>query len=176
MNELITTAEVSVSLTKEAIIKEAKRIEENCLYTSKGHYSAASCWDNFHLIIGVPTAVLAVIGGILSFSLYNIIAGILSIIVAILTSLSTFLNPKERASNHFMAANNYDSLLTKARIFWSIECKRENSLELLESKLNDLSGQRERLNRDCSQVPHWAYERAKQGIANGEASYIVDKE
>lgn len=176
MNTQTTTAEIPITITKEAIIRESKRIEENCLHSSKGHFSAAGFWTDFSLWIGIPTTIMAVVAGILSFSKYNFDAGILSIIVAIFTSLTTFLNPKERANSHFVAGNNYDSLLTKSRIFWTIECKRENSLEILESKLNDLSGQRERLNRDCPQIPKWAYKKAKQGIEDGEATYIVDKE
>jgi hypothetical protein len=176
MDTPLTTAEIPASTTKEAIIKEAKRIEENCLLSSKGHFVAAGFWTNFSLWVGIPTTIMAVVAGILSFSTYNCYAGLLSIIVAILTALTTFLNPKERSNGHFVAGNNYDSLLTKARIFWTIECKRENSLEILESKLNDLSGQRERLNRDCPQIPKWAYKKAKNGIEDGEATYIVDKE
>lgn len=176
MDTQLTTAEIPITITKEAIIREAKRIEESCLYTSKGHLVASSFWNNFHLWIGVPTTIIALVAGILSFSKDYINVGILSIIVAILTSLSTFLNPKERANSHFAAGNNHDSLLTKARIFWTIECKRENSVEILESKLKDLSGQRERLNRDCPQIPKWAYKKAKKGIEDGEANYVVDKE
>ena len=38
-NQQPTTAEKVVSKTKEEIIKEAKRIEEALLYSSKGHFS-----------------------------------------------------------------------------------------------------------------------------------------
>jgi hypothetical protein len=50
----------------------------------------------------------------------------------------------------------------------------ENSDEILTSRLKDLSEQRERLNRDCPQVPKGAYEKAKKGIEHGEADYKID--
>ena len=60
-------------------------------------------------------------------------------------------------------------------MFWTIDCRRENSEHLLADKLKDLSEQRDRLNRECPQIPRWAYKRAKKGIEEGEASYEVDK-
>ncbi|MEA2074307.1 MAG: SLATT domain-containing protein [Euryarchaeota archaeon] len=167
-----------ITLTKEGIIKEAKRIEENSLYSAKGHFVAAQFWTNFHLWIGVPAVILAALAGtsaLAQFDNHNIIAGILSIIVVVLTSITTFLNPKEKAHIHLSSGNNYDSLLSRSRIFWSIDCRRENPEELLADKLRDLSEQRDRLNRECPQVPRGAYKKAKKGIEEGEANYKVDE-
>jgi len=178
MTKQSTTKEKIISLTKEAIIKEAKRIEENSLYSAKGHFVAAQFWTNFHLWIGVPTVILAAMAGtsaLAQFVNHNIIAGILSIIVVVLTAITTFLNPKEKSNIHLTSGNNYDSLLSRARIFWTIDCWRENPEELLADKLKDLSEQRDRLNRECPQVPRWAYKKAKKVIEEGEAKYRVDE-
>jgi hypothetical protein len=172
-----TTNEENVSLTKEAIIKEAKRLEENILYTSKGHFVASHFWSHFHLWIGVPTVILAAIAGTISFAQFenhNIITGILAIIVVILTSITTFLNPKERADTHFLSGNKYDSLLSRIRIFWTIECRNENSENILTDNLKVLAHERDRLNRECPQVPKLAYLKAKKGIEEGEATFQVD--
>jgi len=178
MAEQRSTEEKIVSIAREEIIKEAKRIEENSLYTAKGHFVAAHFWDNFHLWLGVPTVVLAAVAGTAAFAKFdqnNIIAGALSIVVVVLTAVTTFLNPKERAHTHLTFGNNYDSLLTRARIFWTIECRRENSEDALSAKLNTLSEERDRLNRESHQVPKWAFKKAKKGIEAGEASYRVDE-
>ena len=178
MNEQITTTEKTIPRTKEAITEEAKRIEENCLYSAKGHFVAAQFWTNFNLWIGIPTVILAAIAGTAAFAKFdknNIAAGILSIIVAVLIAIKTFLNPQERAGAHLTSGNNYDSLLTKARIFWTINCRGEESEQVLTKRLNFLSEQRDKLNKECSQVPTWAYKRAKKGIEEGEADYLVDK-
>jgi len=178
INNQITTQEETVSKTKEAIIDESKRIEENCLYTAKGHFIAAQFWTNFHLWIGVPTVILAAIAGITAFAKFgenNILAGVFSIIVVVLTAITTFLNPKEKANTYLISGNNYDSLLTKARIFWTIDCREENSEQVLTQKLKDLSERRDKLNRESLQVPAWAYKKAEKGIEEGEADYRVDK-
>jgi len=158
MTDRSTTKEKDVSITYEAIVKEAKRIEENCLYTSKSHFAAAHFWTNFHLWIGIPTAILAAIAGAIAlaeFQHHNVVAGAISIIVAILTAVATFLNPKENSKSYLTAGNNYDSLLTRVRIFWTIDCRRENSIELLSDRIRDFSQERDRLNRDSPQPPKW---------------------
>ncbi len=103
MTKQSTTKEEIISFTKEAIIKEAKRIEENSLYSAKGHFVAAQFWTNFHLWIGVPTVILAALAGtsaLAQFDNHNIIAGILSLIVVVLAAITTFLNQGKRASIH----------------------------------------------------------------------------
>lgn len=174
-----STTERIISKPQEEIIKEAKRLYENCLYSSKSHFVVAGFWGDFHLWIGIPTVILAGTSGTLAFAefqYHSTIAGILSIIVVVLTSVATFLNPKERASTHLSAGNNYDSLLTRLRIFWSIDCWRENSEDILTDKLKVFSEERDRLNRECPQPPKWAYKRGKKGIEEGEVEYYVDKE
>ncbi|MCK4905755.1 SLATT domain-containing protein [bacterium] len=173
-----TIQETVVSTTQKAVIKEAKRIEESALCTAKGHFAAAQFWANFHLWVGIPTAILATIASASAlgqFDNHNIIAGILSIIVVALTALATFLNPNEKANVHLNSGNNYDAFQSRARIFWTIDCWEEESEQVLTSRLKDLSEQRDKLNRGSPQVPAWAYIIARKGIKEGEADYKVDK-
>lgn len=175
MDQQTTTIEKIVSNTKEDIIKEAKRIEESTLYSAKGHFAAAQFWSDFHLWIGIPAAIIAGISAASALADINIVAGILSIIVAGLSAVTTFLNPNEKASVHLNSGNNYDALQNKVRIFWTIDCWRENSEQVLTEKLKDLSEEKNKLNRACPQIPQWAYNKGKKGIDAGEAAYQVDK-
>jgi len=177
-NQQSTTAEKPVSKTKDEIIKEAKRIEESLLYSSKGHFAASHFWSNFHLWIGVPTVLFSAIAGASALSQFDtnhIIAGSISIAVAASTSIMTFFNPNEKVSAHLNAGNNYDSLMNKIRIFWSIDCWRDESEQVLTEKLKHFSEQKDKLNQSCPQIPRWAFNRARQGIKDGEGSYLVDK-
>ena len=90
------TAERVVSKTKEVIIKEAKRIEEALLYSSKGHYSASHFWGNFHLWIGIPMVVLSAVASASALSQFDpnhIVAGLLSTVVVARAGIMTFLKP-----------------------------------------------------------------------------------
>ncbi len=178
MAKQITTAELPVSKTKEEVIKESQRMEEALQLTSKGHFATSHFWNNFHLWIGIPMVVLSAIAGASAFAEFDthkIVAGIISIIVVALSSIITFLNPNQKSSAHLNAGNNYDSLLNKIRIFWSIDCWRDESEQVLTERLKYFSEQKDKLNQSCPQVPHWAYKKAKRGIADGEASYKVDQ-
>jgi hypothetical protein len=176
MSEIATSSERIVSKPKEEIIREAKRLCENCLHTSKSHFMEARFWQNLHLWIGIPTVILAGVAGTLAFADVRQLSGVLSMVVVVLTSITTFLNPKEQANTHLTAGNNYDSLMTKLRIFWSIDCWREDSDDILTERLKTYSEERDSLNRECPQPFKWAYNKAKKGIEEGEAEYLVDKE
>lgn len=172
------TAERPLSRTREEIMKEAKRIEEDALYSSKGHFAAAHLWGNFHLWVGVPMVVLAGTSGaaaLARFDKSSVIAGVLSLVVVGLSAVMTFLNPNAKAGGHLNAGNNYEAMRDRARVFWAIECWRGDSDEVLTDKLKQLCDQKDKLNHGSPQIPRWAYRKAKRGVAEGEATHSVDK-
>ena len=145
------TAEVAVSKTKNEIIKEAKRIEEALLYSSKKHFFSARYWSAFHMCLGLPTVAISAIAGAQAFKQLDsqhAVAGYLALIVAVLSAIMTFLNPNEKASKHTAVGNDYDALMNKVRIFWSIDCWREEDA-VLTKELKDLSQQKDGPN-SCS--------------------------
>ena len=162
---------------KEKIIKEAKRIEEDGLFSAKGHFYASQFWEKFHFWIGVPSAILAAVAAasaLFQFVNHNIIAGILSMVVSALTAVATFINPNEKSSNHHRAGNRYNSLRNKARIFYKIEMQTISDEKVLLDKLNKINETRDKLNKESPQISKRDYEKAKRGIEKGEASYNID--
>ena len=104
----------------------------------------------------------------------TVIAGVLSLGVAALTSVMTFLNPNAKAAAHQNAGNKYDSLMNKVRMFWSIDCWRTESEEVLTERLKYFSEQKDNLNLSSPQTNFIAYWLAKRGIEAGEAKYKID--
>lgn len=176
MKSQITTAEQPVSKAKLEIMKESKRIEESALYSAKGHFAAAHAWANFHLMIGIPIVILAAVAGCSFVNNNSLMAGILSLIVAVLSAVMTFLNPNERSSSHLNAGNSYDALQNETRIFRTIDCWREDSEQILTERLKNFSSQKGKLNQGSPQIPWWAYQIAKRGIKAGEGNFEVDKD
>ena len=178
MNQTTELVERAVSKSKEAIIKEAQRIEESALLSSKGHFRAATMWGQFHIGLGLPTVVLAALAGASAFAQFdkeNTVAGVLSIVIVVLSSISTFLNPNKKASVHLNAGNKYDALRDKVRIFRTIECWEESSEKNLSELLMRHSEDKSNLNQTSPQIPQIAYRLAKSGIKKGEADYEADK-
>lgn len=177
MDNMITTIEKTPSQTKAEIIKEAKRIEEALTFSAKGHFNASEMWGQFHLWVGVPMVVLSAVAGAAALSRFDpnhVIAGVLSIIIATLSGVMTFLNPNEKKSSHLSAGNHYAALQDKTRIFWSIDCWREESETILTDRLKQFSEQKDRLNQSCPQIPSRSYRLARKGIEDGESGFTVD--
>ena len=129
----------------EKIINEAKRIEEDSLYSAKAHFSAGHLWGVVNFWLGTISAVLSAMAGasaLSQFFYHNIIAGVLSIIVAGLAAIITFINPDKRSIIYKGAGNKYKALQNNARIFYEIEVTTngtddKRNLDDLK-KLNDL--------------------------------------
>jgi hypothetical protein len=173
------TGEVEVSKPKAQIMAEASRIEESTLYSSKGHFNASHFWARYHLYIGIPLVVLSAVVGasvLAEFDPKRIIAGVLAVVITILSGLMTFLNPNQKVTAHKSSGSHYYSLMNKVRIFRTVDCWREDSEEVLTEKLKYFSEQKDKLNETCPQIPFWAYKKAKKGIeVDGEADFAVDK-
>ena len=162
---------------KEKIIKESKRIEEDALYSSKGHFYASECWTNINFWVGSISAILAAIAGasaLSQFDYHNIVAGCLSIIVSCLTAIMTFISPNEKATAHRNAGNKYNALKNDVRIFYDIEINELSDQKIVNS-LKKLNNRKDKLNAKSSQIPKWAFEKARKGIEDGEARYRVDE-
>lgn len=162
---------------RREFIKEALRIEEATVHSSKGHFAAAAIWRGMHVGLGIPTTVLASIVAASAFSKMDSthsIRGWISILVAVLAGLTTFLNPPAKANAHFTAGNNYGALRDKTRIYRTIDCLHDTG-EALAKRLQELCDEKNALNQKSLQIPWFGRYFAKRGIVAGEAAYEVDK-
>jgi hypothetical protein len=177
------TSDLPPSKVRDEIIREAKRLEERTRDSSKGHHCAAEGWNKRGLQLGIPTLITSAVTSAAVFTQaakelwwLGIAAGILSVVVTVLTTLSTFLSPNEKENAHLTAANAYDRLNNDARMFWAIECwSTTSSEEALTAKLTELVERKNKLNSDSPQIPPWAWNLAQERINKGEATYEVDK-
>ncbi len=80
----------------DEIHAEASRIEEDSLYSAKGHFEAGRVWENVQLGLGIPTVIFAAIASASAFKEEIMAAGVLAMAASVLSAISTFLNPSER--------------------------------------------------------------------------------
>ncbi len=159
----------------EPIKAEASRIEEDALYSAKGHWEAAKPWEHRHLWLGIPTTICAAAAGVSAFSDHPILSGGLAVVVAVGSALITFVNPSERHQRHSEAGNAYKALSNDARIFRTVDCMLETNPAALTAKLHDLNQRRNDLNQSSPLIPRKAFEAARRGIEQGEATHKVDR-
>lgn len=158
----------------EAIVAEAKRIEEDATFSAKGHFEAARRWGSVHLWIGIPTTLVAAIAGVSALSDYRGLAAVLSLLVAASSAVFTFLNSESRAARHLRAGNAYKALQNDARIFYEVQCQQGRRPTELSATLLELNKTRNKLNNESPQVPRSAFDAARRGIEGGEATYQID--
>jgi hypothetical protein len=160
---------MAVEPIRAKIIEEAKHIENDTLYSAKGHYEAAKYWRNLHLLIGIPTVVLSATAGasaLTQFDYHNIIAGFLAITVAALTALTTFLNPNEKANSHQNAGDKFSAIRNGVRMFYNIDSSLATPEHELIRQLKDFAKQRDELNQSSLPISGWAYKTAQRVIKN----------
>jgi hypothetical protein len=160
---------------REKLSAEVSRVEEDALYSSKGHFEAAALWSDIHLWLGVPTALLAAAGGISALKEQTLAAGIIGGTVAALTAVATFLNPSGKSNTHHLAGTRFSALKNQARILREIDIPATQSeLAALVTSVKELANRRDELNEASPQPPRWAFKRARRAIEAGEADYKVD--
>ena len=159
----------------ESIKAEASRIEEDALYSAKGHWEAAKPWEHRQLWLGVPTTICAAAAGVSAFADHPILSGALAVGVAVGSALITFVNPSDRHRRHCEAGNAYKALNNDARIFRTVDCTLEADPSALAAKLKDLNQRRNDLNQGSPLIPRSAFEAARRGIEDGEATHRVDQ-
>lgn len=157
------------------IEKELARIEEDCIHSGKSHFNAHERWSKYHYWLGIPAVIFSSIAGLAFFQDYPEIGGALSAIVAVLTSLSTFLKPYERAAAHKSSGDQYLSLRNDARVFRTVKLSSACDIQSAVNGLDEFTKRRNELNQASAQFSESDFKRARAGIAAGEAEHVVDK-
>ncbi|NTW70278.1 MAG: SLATT domain-containing protein [Chlorobiaceae bacterium] len=172
---IIENMEKNINL-KELITQEAGRVEEDCIFSAKGHMNAAATWRRVNYYLGIPATCLTALAGA---SAANMIvdseyAPMIACLSTIITALLTFIKPEEKADLHSKSGGSLNSLKNNIRIFRDIEVFQSEDTEFLANKLHLLSDERNKLNKESLSIPYFAYRKAKKGIEMGESSYKID--
>ncbi|MBW8721198.1 MAG: SLATT domain-containing protein [Polaromonas sp.] len=159
---------------RPAIRAELERIEEDCIHSGKAHFNAGDRWARYHYWLGIPSVVLSALAGAAFFKDHGDIAGIMSAVVAILTSLMTFLKPSERASAHKGSGDQYLTLRNDARVFREVKLVYACDEQAAIASMDDFTKRRNELNQASAQFSRKDFEIARTGIDQGEAAHRVD--
>ena len=119
--------------------------------------------------------MLSALAGAAFFKSYGDIAGIMSAMVAILTSLMTFLKPSERAAAHKGSGDQYLTLRNDARVFREIRLAYACDEQAAIAGMDEFTKRRIELNQASAQFSRKDFEIARAGIDQGEAAHRVDK-
>lgn len=158
-----------------AFSKELLRIEEDCTYSSKGHFNAGIRWNKINFWLGIPAVIISAAAGTAFSKELPDIAAAFSVVGAILTALVTFLKPSEKASSHKTAGDQFLALKNDCRVFREIGMKHEADTQAVLNTVQLLTTRRNELNEATLQVSECDFAKAKKGIEAGEALHVADK-
>lgn len=170
------TSTIPTTLLKE-LESEGKRIEEDSLYSSCGHFESAKPWIRAHYLLGIPLTLVSTAAGLVatqSGESASYLASGLAFAVAVGTALMTFLSPSEKQKTHTECGNAYAALRNQARIFHRIECASSSSPELLRDRCLELASKRDALKANSPLISERAFQRARTGIEQGQKTHHVD--
>lgn len=162
----------------DSLAAEAARVEEDCLYSARGHFEAARRWERNRFWIGMATAIVAGVSGVTALLDHPVVAGTLAILAACLAAALTVLDATGRSATHHGAGARYNALRNRARLFREVDlvsspAGQDPSQDPV-AQLKTLAGERDELNGGSPQIPRGAFERARRGIEAGEARHRVD--
>jgi hypothetical protein len=174
--DFVSDQQVSEQDKIAALRREAERIEEDAMYSSKSHFNAEATWVNRHYWLGIPSTILAAVAGATLIRSQPELASGCALAASLLTGLMTFLKPNERAALHRAAAGQFLALRNDARLFREVELLQAERLNELPEHLKALSATRNELNQKSPSIPRSAFVAARKGIEEGEATHKIDKE
>lgn len=158
----------------DAMRTELKRLEEDCIFSSKAHFNASRRWSHYHYWLGLPSVILSAAAGTAFFKNLPELGGVMASAVGVLTALSTFLKPSDRSAAHKSSGDQYLTLRNDSRVFreigMALACDQQAALE----QMDGLSKRRNELNQGAYQFSKADFEKARKGIEQGETLHQVD--
>jgi hypothetical protein len=143
------------------IRQEIKRIEEESFIAAEKHYASETPWFRWTYWLGIPASLLAAVSSTMSFAQVDkrgIIVGVVSMIVAILAGMLTYLDPSKKANAHHASAKSYEALFRKARLLHRVVSLKEDAdLHKLEADLNLLLTEYIEISKNSLPIPGEAY-------------------
>jgi len=159
---------------KSAIRDELERIEEDCTHTGKAQFNAGIRWSAYHYWIGIPSVLLSAAAGAAYIKQLPDVAGAVSVVVAVLTALMTFLKPSERSSKHKNSGDQYLALRNDARVFRTVKLEFACDAQAAIDGLDEFTKRRNEMNQASPAVAPRDFRKARLGIASGESTHQVD--
>ena len=159
----------------EKIITEAKRLEEDVLYSGKARFTMGNFWHYIHTGFGIVVIVGSILFGALSFANLNwpIPINTLSLIVIIISMLQVFFNPFEQSRINKNIGDEYNRLKQEIRFFYNVEVY-DNDFNENKDKIRKFAKEKSSIDYKSSPILGWFYNRAKKSIEKEAHKHKVE--
>jgi hypothetical protein len=133
-------------------------------------------WRLVNVLLGTFTAVVTAAAGVLTFAAddLKVLAGATAVGAALLIAAMTAVAPERRADRAERAANLYLAVQARARRALLIELT-QMSPDQARAQVEDLSAERDQINRNADPISKLARSRGSKNIESGGQVYGVDQ-
>lgn len=160
-------------MDNELLVKEAKRLDEDLLWSMTSCFQIATWWRLLHWAIGLPSVIVAAITGIKAVKAGDPeVIAYFAIASAILSALATFMNPSRSAREFHNAGVRCNALKGKIRRFWEIDCATNDTT--LRKTLEKLADEKSHLMETMPHTGGLAYWLARRSINRSHNKHEVD--
>lgn len=160
-------------------IEELNKLRIDCMYGKKKHYEARGRYAGYHTKMGIFIVILTAIMGTsvycsLSKSeilITQIIVGIFTVSIAVLTALQTYLNFEKRTLRHKVTADRYLWLMKKAQRLYSYYKDGSRTVDEVQKELDRMYQEVKDIQKDEPDTSQGDYQKARDGVENDEEVY-----
>lgn len=160
-----------MTATRETLVAEADHLRRVALFAAERHYAAETPWFYSIYWLGVPVSVLSAIasaGAFYESSWSHMVAGIISLVVAVLSALATFFDPRAKAMQHHTLAKAFESLYHQVGFFRRVMLDTQQASPKDLSRLKAFTADFVKLTQSTPPVPARIYRRAARNLRNNK--------
>lgn len=158
----------------DKIIKNARQIEEDILYTEKSNFIFANFWGYINSFLTILIIILSIVSATFIFKILNGISyfliSIANLMIIFFSIFQYYSNPSEKGIFSRGIARKYNRLRKEIEIFYTIEVY-ENSYEKNIEILKDFNKRKYSMDSQLPNIYGFIYKFAKRSIEKGEHSY-----
>ena len=158
----------------KAVDDELKRLEEDILYTEKGHFAASNEHGRVHLALGLLATITSAVAATTIISKSDPwIPGVLALIAAVASAVLTFVKPDERAAQHLQSGRALGALRVRIRQTRTIDLPADNHVDAATWKttIQDLTTQKADIDNAAPPVSDRIFKKAQQKIQQGDFTH-----
>jgi hypothetical protein len=157
-----------------SFIDEARRLEEDVLYSEKAHFAMATVWSRMHYLLGIPSALFAAAAGASALKQWPEVAAGTAVAAALLTTLMTFLDAEKARSDHHATGIRYNWLRGKLRRLHQIDLKGDRPPSDYRGTLEGLAQEKATIMQSARHIGGLAYRLGKKSVLEQQHAYEVD--
>jgi hypothetical protein len=156
---------------RSAITTELERLEEDILFTEKGHFVAAEELKKAHMWLGlVATVSAAAAAATIVANKSPMISGSLALVAALASAMLTFVKPEEAAAQHLSAARTLGAIRVLARQHRKVDLHPDATEDQAawRNYVAEIGAAKKEADAAAPSISDRRFEKARQKIAAGQ--------